>query len=276
MKLKSSYFLLVWACILCMSCNSFNKVIKSPDSDFKYETMKQYFFEGKHTNAAMLLEETMPALKGTEKGDEAAFFQAMNIVHSKDYATANSYFKRYFATYPTGIHVDDARFYAAYSLYMSMPQTELDQTGTVTAISEMQSFLEISPDSKYAPQAKDLVFEMQDKLVEKQYQAAKLYYTLGGYIGNCTMGGNNYEACIITCENAIKDFPYTSKKEEFSILILRSKFHLAQQSILSKMKERLENTIDEYYGFVNEYPSSKYMKEAKAIFTKAQNKYKSL
>ena len=140
----------------------------------------------------------------------------------------------------------------------------------------MQSFLEISPDSKYAPQAKDLVFEMQDKLVEKQYQAAKLYYTLGGYIGNCAMGGNNYEACIITCENAIKDFPYTSKKEEFSILILRSKFHLAQQSILSKMKERLENTIDEYYGFVNEYPSSKYMKEAKAIFTKAQNKYKSL
>ena len=90
------------------------------------------------------------------------------------------------------------------------------------------------------------------------------------------MGGNNYEACIITCENAIKDFPYTFKKEEFSILILRSKFHLAQQSILSKMKERLENTIDEYYGFVNEYPSSKYMKEAKAIFTKAQNKYKSL
>ena len=90
------------------------------------------------------------------------------------------------------------------------------------------------------------------------------------------MGGNNYEACIVTAENAIKDYPYSKMKEDFSMLILKSKYHLAQQSVKEKMKERLENTIDEYYGFLNEYPSSKYLDEAKHIFEKAQEKFKSL
>ena len=84
------------------------------------------------------------------------------------------------------------------------------------------------------------------------------------------MGGNNYEACIKTAEAAIKDYPYSVRKEDFSILILRSKFHLAVGSVKEKMKERYSETVDEYYGFVNEYPESKYMDEAKRIYEKAK------
>ena len=52
--------------------------------------------------------------------------------------------------------------------------------------------------------------------------------------------------------------------------ILRAKFKLAQFSVESKKEERYHNAIDEYYGFVNEYPESKYMKEAKDLFNKAK------
>ena len=275
--MKVRYILFcAFICLTGVSCSSFNKLIKSPDTDLKYEAVKQYFFKGKNSNANILVSEIMPALRGTEKGDEAAFVTAMIQFQSRDYVTANEYFKKYYGSFPTGLHTDEARFYAANALYQSTPQTELDQTGTLNAITEMQNFIEIAPESKFVPQARDMIFEMQDKLVEKQYQAAKLYFNLGSYIGNCTMGGNNYEACIITAENAVKDYPYSKKKEEFSFLILKAKYSLAQQSIATKMKERLENTIDEYYGFVNEYPDSKYMKEAKSIFERAQRAYKSL
>ena len=116
--------------------------------------------------------------------------------------------------------------------------------------------------------AQDKIFELQDILVEKEYLSAKLYYDLGTYIGN---GGNgNYGACIVTAENAIKDYPYTTRREDFSLLILRAKFALAELSVESKREDRYHQAIDEYYGFITEYPESKHLKEAQQLFKKAK------
>ncbi len=156
------------------------------------------------------------------------------------------------------------------SLYKNIPEFKLDQTPTYEAVPEFQGYLEFYPAGHFSSQAQDLIFKLQDILVEKEYLSAKLYYDLGSYFGNCTNGGSNYQACIVTAENAIKDYPYTSHREDFAILILRAKFELAAQSIEAKKEERLHNAIDEYYGFTNEYPESKYMKEANALFKKAQ------
>ena len=83
-------------------------------------------------------------------------------------------------------------------------------------------------------QAQERLYELQDKLVEKELYSAKLYYDLGSYFGNCTNGGSNYEACIITAQNAIKDFPYSTKREQFAVLVMKSKFELAQRSVEEK------------------------------------------
>ena len=111
-----------------------------------------------------------------------------------------------------------------------------------------------------------------EQLLQEQGVAPELYYNLGTYMGNCSYGGSNYEACIVTARNALLDFPYASpqRREDFSIMILRAKFHLAQQSVESKRLERYRDTIDEYYGFVNEYPESKYMKDAQRIFAQSE------
>jgi outer membrane protein assembly factor BamD len=93
-------------------------------------------------------------------------------------------------------------------------------------------------------------------------------------VGNCFYGGSNYEACIITAENALKAYPYTRLREDLYMLILRSRYQLAQRSVESKMEDRYRQTIDEYYGFRNEFPESKYMKEANQIFRHATSKVK--
>ena len=89
------------------------------------------------------------------------------------------------------------------------------------------------------------------------------------------MGGSNYEACVVTAQNAIHDYPYSVRKEDFAILILRAKYHLAESSVESKKYERYNDTVDEYYGFVNEYPQSKFLKEAKSIFDKSEKELNS-
>ena len=116
---------------------------------------------------------------------------------------------------------------------------------------------------------------MQDKLVQKELYSAQLYYNLGPYFGNCLNGGNNYEACIITAQNALKDYPYTSLREEFAVLIMKSKFELAQQSVEEKQLERYQDAEDECYGFINEYPDSKERSTAEKYIAKCRKVTKS-
>jgi outer membrane protein assembly factor BamD len=118
-----------------------------------------------------------------------------------------------------------------------------------------------------------MIYALQDKLVEKEYLSAKLYFDLGSYTMNCAYGGSNYEACVVTAQNALRDFPFASaeRREELSIMILRSKFKLAEESVDVKRVSRYRDCIDEYYAFVNDFPESKYLKEAEKIFTKSQD-----
>ena len=109
-----------------------------------------------------------------------------------------------------------------------------------------------------------MIFALQDKLVMKEYLSAKLYYNLGNYLGN------NYLSCVITAQNALKDYPYTNLREDLSILILRAKYELAVYSVEERKEERYREAVDEYYAFMNEFPESKYSKEANHIFEESQ------
>jgi outer membrane protein assembly factor BamD len=123
---------------------------------------------------------------------------------------------------------------------------------------------EYFPDSSKKDEAQSMIFALQDKLVMKEYLSAKLYYNLGNYLGN------NYESCVITAQNALKDYPYTNMREDLSILILRAKYEMAVYSVEDKRAERYREAVDEYYAFKNEFPESKYMKDADRIFKEAQ------
>ncbi len=254
--------------IIATSCADYNRVVKTQDYEYKYEVAKQYYAEGMYNRAALLIQDVLSVLKGTDQGEESLYLSGLCNMKAHSYDAASTIFRKYYQTYPRGKYVEEARYNCGLSLYYITPEPKLDQTETYQAVTEFQNFIENFPSSRLRPQAQEMIFKLQDKLVEKEYLSAKLYYDLGTYIGNGTNG--NYGACIVTAENAIKNYPYTTRREDFAILILRAKFQLAQFSIESKKEERYHNAIDEYYGFVTEYPESKYMKEANELFAKAK------
>ncbi len=267
---------LVSGSVVLTSCGDYNKVIKSTDYEYKYEAAKSYFAKGENTKAATLLEELITILKGTNQAEESLYMLAMAYYNQGDYITAQHYFNTYYTTYPRGTFTEQARFYSGKALFLDTPEPRLDQSSTYKAINELQLFCEYFPESKNKMDAQQMMFDLQDKLVEKDYQAAKLYYNLGSYTGNASytsdmrINGNNYQACITTVQNALKDYPYTQMREELSILLLRAKHKLAKESVIEKQEERMRETIDEYYAFKNEYPDSKYLKEANNIFKDAR------
>lgn len=241
------------------SCaNQFNQVYKSSDYNYKYEYAKESFFAKKYARAIVLFSDVVTLQKGTENGQECLYLLGLSQYLNKDYAEASKTFRTYCNSYPKGLYAENAKFYIGQSLYMGSPESRLDQTPTLSAITAFQDYLDNYPNARNEEVAHKRLFALQDKLVQKELHSAQLYYDLGTYFGNCTSGGNNYEACIITAQNALKDYPYTNLREDFALLIMKSKFELAQQSIESKKQDRFQDAEDECYGFINEYPNSKY------------------
>ena len=264
-KMKRLAYILLLIVVTLTSCDTYNKVYKTNDYDYRYETAKAYYLEGKYVKAADLLESMVTMLKGGDKAEESLILLARCYYESKDYETASQYFKLHYSNYPRGEYAEYSRFYSGKSLFMDTPEPELDQSNTYSAISELQLFMEYYPHSSYNDEAQDMILKMHDVLVKKMYLSAKLYYDLGdlAYIGN------NYQACIVTAQNALKDYPHTNLREDLSILILRAKYQMAHKSIESKKLERYRDTIDEYYAFKTEFPDSKYISEADKFYKEA-------
>lgn len=250
--------------------NEFNQVYKTNDIIYKYEYAKECYAKKQYVRATTLLTDVITFLKSSDNAQESLYMLGMAQYLSKDYEGASATFKKYVQSFSNGDYSDMAQFYIGQSLYMSTPEPRLDQADTYRAIAAFQEFLDRYPDSSKKEDAQERIFELQDKLVQKELYSAQLYYNLGTYYGNCSHSENNYDACIITAENALKDYPYSSLREQFSLLVMKSKYELAQHSIEEKRLERYQDAEDECYGFINEYPDSENKGLAERLIEKCK------
>lgn len=253
-------FSVLIAAVLLTSCGEYQRAQKSTDYNYKFDFAKRAFEEKKYVQAATILEEIFPAFKGHEKAEESLYLLAMSNYENHDYETAGTYFRSYYTRYPKGKYAELARFYCGYGYYLDSPEPQLDQTGTIKAIEELQSFLDFFPRSDKVSIAQNAIFELQDKLTLKQLQNAQLYYNLGTYMGN------NYESAVIVARNAIKDYPYSKYKEDLELLVLKARFQEADLSVDERKADRFREVIDEYYSFINNYPDSPNLREAENIY----------
>ncbi len=246
------------------SCGEYQKVLKSHDADYRLDFAKRAFEQKKYTQAATVLEDIVTQFKGSEKAEDSLYLLALSNYENKDYETAGSFFKTYYTRFPKGKYTELARYYAGYGYYLDSPEPQLDQSGTINAIQELQAFLDYFPKSDKVANAQNAIFELQDKLTLKQLENAQLYYNLGTYMGN------NYESAVIVARNAIKDYPYSKYKEDLELLILKARYQEARESIDEKKPDRFREVIDEYYSYINNYPDTPNREEADNIFKIAQ------
>lgn len=258
------FFLLFFFAAAFSSCSEYQRVQKSTDYDYKFDYAKRAFEKGKYAQTTSILRDIITVFKGSEKAEESLYLLAMAHYENKEYADASAFFQSYYNRYPKGKYTELARYFAGYGFYLDSPEPQLDQSGTVKAIEELQGFLDYFPKSERVPSAQAAIFEMQDKLTLKELQNAQLYYNLGTYMGN------NYESAIITAKNAIKEYPYSKYKEELEMLVLKARYQEAALSVEEKKADRFRDVVDEYYSFINNYPESPNREEADNIFKIAQ------
>ena len=264
MQKLSGFFLMVVFVAGLSSCGEYQRVQKSTDYDYKFDYAKRAYEQGKYAQTTTILKDIITVFKGSDKAEESLYLLARAHYDNKEYADASAYFQSYYNRYPKGQYTELARYFAGYGFYLDSPEPQLDQSGTVKAIEELQGFLDYFPRSEKVPDAQAAIYELQDKLTLKELQNAQLYYNLGTYMGN------NYESAIITAKNAIKEYPYSKYKEDLELLVLKARYQEAAMSIDEKKADRFRDVIDEYYSFVNNYPDSPNREEADNILKIAQ------
>jgi outer membrane protein assembly factor BamD len=252
--MRKVLFLLL-AVVTLSACGEYQRVLKSPDSEYKYSYAKKYFNAKQYSKSVALLEELYTFFKGTSYAEESLYLLAQSYYGMQDYQMASQYFGIYYNTYPNGEFTELSRYYSAYGLYLDSADPRLDQTQTYKALEQLQLYMEYYPQSERAVTVQSLMFELQEKLVYKELLAVRLYYNLGTYMGN------NYLSCVITARNALKNYPYTKYKEDFLFYTIRSKYELSLVSVDELLQGRYREVVDEYYNYMNEFPEGKYAKQ---------------
>lgn len=252
--------LILLALLMLVGCGDYNKIVKSTDYPVKYEKAMEYYDAEEYVKSATLFDQVSNIYRGTTKADTVKYYQAMSYYGQRDYILAGHYFNELATTYSNSEYLEESEFMAAYCYYKLSPRPSLDQEATFNAITALKLYMVRYPNSSRVSQCKELIDELNDKIVEKSYNSAKLYYDLG-----------YYKSAVIALRNSLSEYPETQYREELMYLTLRSSFLLADNSVASKKRERMQATADEYLSFKSEFPESKYTKEAEKIFSNVQN-----
>jgi outer membrane protein assembly factor BamD len=242
-----------------VSCNKFERLLKSTNYELKYEKALQYYDKENYTRAFQLLEELIPVFKGTDRAEEVYYRYAWCNYHLGDVLLAQYHFKNFARQFPNSPRAEECYFMNAYCYYISGPKYDLDQTNTKNAIKEIQSFVDNFPDSRRIDTCNLLIDEMRAKIEKKDFEILKLWYKI-----------EDYKAAIVQAQNFIDDYPSGIYTEKAYDILIRSYFLLAEKSIPEKKAERYSGVVDNYLNFINLFPNSSYISGLENLYLKAK------
>ncbi len=202
-----------------------------------------------------LLSQILPRYRATDEAEQLNWINAQAHFRIRDYMMAGQYYQNFSDTYPGSNNAEEALYLAALCEYYQSPRPELDQANTRQAIESFTIFMQRYPTSTRTDDCKARVLELQEKLVEKSYLSARLYYDL-----------KEYRAATVSLANSLKEYPDTKYREELMYLKLDALYLLAVNSIPGRKVERYQTTLDEYYSFIEEFPQSRFSREVARIF----------
>lgn len=253
-------FALLFSLLAVASCSKFRRLEKSEDWRLKYEAGQTYFEKKDYYHTSILFEQILPIVRGLPEGEKVEFYLAYCQYYQKTYLLASNQFKVFYETYGRSQLAEEAFFMYAYSLYISSPDSNLDQRSSIEAMGAMQNFLNQFPGSKFTDKASEVVEACQQKLERKEFNNAQQYLRLG-----------YFQAAVISLTNFRKTFPDSKFLEDAAFLKVQAQFKLAEQSIPSKQLERYQSVVEFYRELVDGYPNYPKIKEAERYYTTSMN-----
>jgi outer membrane protein assembly factor BamD len=245
------------------SCSKFSKVQKSTDYDYKLRMADKYYVAKKYNYASQLYEELFPLMKGQPQFEDLFYKYAYCSYYLHDWLQAENLFKQFVEVFPNSPRAEEMEYMRAYVYFKQSPKPELDQTNTEKTIGLMQTFINTHPNSPRNKEAAEIMDKCHQKLEEKEYGSATLYYNMG-----------HYRAAAIAFNSLMNDFPDSQKGDSYKLQIIKSYYLFAMNSVEIKKPERFEQVITECHDFADRFPESPLKKEVDNYETLSKNNLK--
>jgi outer membrane protein assembly factor BamD len=146
--------------------------------------------------------------------------------------------------------VEETTYLAAMCAVYNSPKASLDQTETEVALDELQNFITRFPNSERVDTCNIVMNSLRFKLQTKEVMNVRLYSKTG-----------NYRAAVVSAKSYLETYPVTQYREEVYAILLRNQKLLAENSIDTKLEERIVDAEDTYANFLAEFPESLYLRE---------------
>ncbi|MBL7802816.1 MAG: outer membrane protein assembly factor BamD [Saprospiraceae bacterium] len=257
------FFALLGAVSACKS--KFEIVRTSGNPDLILQKAFEYYEKEDYQRAITLFDLVLNQIKGKDAAEKAYFQYAYAHYHTKQFVLSAYYFKNFSNTFTNSPYREEAAFMSAYSNYQQSPSFRLEQSNTLAAIDEFQTFVNLFPESKRVPECNELIDECRRKLEEKAFAEGELYYNT-----------KQYQAAVISFDNLLKDYPESPDAERVRYLIVKSDYLLSQNSVVDKKIERYSETVARCDAFLEKYPKSGNAREVKQIRKDAEAELKEL
>lgn len=222
--------------------------------DMNYAKALKYYENGQYLSAARLFEELYPLSLGTPVADTLLFLFADCYYKNKDYELAAFHFKDYARHYPGTDKAEEAHYMCVKSVFEVSPVYSVDQSSTLYAIDEMDLFIKTYPYSKHVDECNQMLDLLREKLAQKDFEIAKLYYNT-----------DNYQAAQIAVKNFLKEYPNSKYAHEAVYILVKNNHEYARKSVVSKKRERYQACIDAFKIMQAQYPNSGYYMDAKKL-----------
>lgn len=255
--MQSRFFLFLTITFLLLACGDLKKVQKSDDLSYKLERAIAYYEKGECYNALSLFDQLKDMVRGSQRAEAVAYYEAQTHYCLNDYIMANYYFNSFAKTYPQSSYTEECLFLAAICDYNLSPRASLDQEKTRFAIDEFQIFLNRFPNSTLKDSCNNMVAELRAKIEDKEFAIAKQYAHTG-----------RHKAAVLSLERTLKEYPDSRYKQEMIYLQIKSGYELASNSISEKKSTRYDDTIESCSKFVRLYPQSKWLREVESYLDK--------
>ncbi len=243
---KKAYIILSFIAIFLLgSCNEFQKVLKNPNVDFKYEKAVEYYEEAEYQKAYQLFDELLVLYRGTDKAADVYYYYAMCSYELKDFILSAYHFKNFAKTFPNHPKTELAYYMVGYCHYLESPNYSLDQDYTMKAINDLQLFANLYPNSDKLLSANELIEELRAKLERKSFERANLYYNM-----------EYYQSAVVAYDNVLDDYPDTEFREDAMYFKAVAAFRLAEKSIAEKQLQRYIESRTAYKEYMNDFPDN--------------------
>ncbi len=163
MRIDVNKALVVLAGVTAASCSGYSKVLKSNDSNLKYQTAIEYTDKGKYNKALTLFQDVAHVYAQSARADTLAYYTGLCYYKSGDFVSSAELFDGFRRRFGRSPFLEDAEYMYAKGFYFSSPKPEYDQTATHQALQAITEYLDRYPNSVKKDQLIENMIELRQK-----------------------------------------------------------------------------------------------------------------